>query len=150
MDEALKEKKLLRSVVVQLGAALSALHLVAVIFQWYHTHPWIDIPQHFAGGVFAALFFYWLYYAHPRFFKLVPGTLAPLVIVLSWTAFLGVLFEFAEFAYDRIAIDYFSLAHRYTQLGLADTMGDLFFDMLGGLTLAIFMRLRYDKRKRRL
>ena len=150
MDEALKEKKLLRNVVVQLGAALTAIHLVAVIFQWYHIYPWIDIPQHLSGGAFAALFFYWLYYAHPRFFKLVPGALASLVLVLSWTAFLGVLFEFAEFTYDRIAVDYFSLAHRYTQLGLADTMGDLFFDILGGLILAIFMRLRYDKRKRQL
>lgn len=150
MEEALREKKLLLNVVVQLGAALATVHLVAVIFQWYHTHPWIDIPQHLLGGVFAALLFYWLCYAYPRFFKLVPGTLAPLVLVLSWAAFLGVLFEFAEFTYDRIAVDYFSLTHRYTQLGLADTMGDLFFDMLGGLTLAIFMRLRYHKRKRQL
>ena len=150
MDEALKEKKLLGSAVVELGAVLIVAHLVAVITQWYHTHPWIDIPQHFFGGVFAALIFYWITYRFPRFFKLIPSFPVPLILVLSWTAFLGVLFEFTEFIYDLVIFDSLSLGNFPTQLGVRDTMGDLFFDLIGGLFLAIFMRLRYDGKKRQL
>ena len=150
MDEALKEKKLLRNAVVELGVALIAVHLVAVITQLYHTHPWIDIPQHFFGGVFAALVFYWITYRFPRFFKLIPSFPVPLILVLSWTALLGVLFEFTEFTYDLVIFDYLGLSNFQTQLGVRDTMGDLFFDLMGGLFLAIFMRLRYDGKKRQL
>lgn len=150
MDEALKEKKLLGSAVVELGVVLIVAHLVAVITQWYHTHPWIDIPQHFFGGVFAALIFYWITYRFPRFFKLIPSFPVPLILVLSWTAFLGVLFEFTEFIYDLVVFDSLSLGNFPTQLGVRDTMGDLFFDLIGGLFLAIFMRLRYDGKKRQL
>lgn len=150
MDEALKEKKLLGSAVVELGAVLIVAHLVAVSTQWYHTHPWIDIPQHFFGGVFAALIFYWITYRFPRFFKLIPSFPVPLILVLSWTAFLGVLFEFTEFIYDLVVFDSLSLGNFPTQLGVRDTMGDLFFDLIGGLFLAIFMRLRYDGKKRQL
>ncbi len=150
MDEALKEGKLIRSSTIQLAVALAFVHALAVIFGWYHSHPWIDIPQHFFGGVLAALIFYWINSRYPHFLKLVPGVLPPLLLVLSWAVFLGVLFEFAEFLYDRIAVDYLNLAHRYTQLGLADTMGDLFLDILGALSLGILMRLRYDKKKHQL
>ena len=150
MDEALKEKKLLGNAVIELGAVLIVAHLIAVITEWYHTHPWIDIPQHFFGGVFAALIFYWITYRFPRFFKLIPSFPIPVILVLGWTALLGVLFEFTEFTYDLVIFDYLGLSNFQTQLGVRDTMGDLFFDLMGGLFLAIFMRLRYDGKKRQL
>ena len=150
MDEALKEGKLIRSSTIQLAVALTFVHVLAVVFGWYHSYPWIDAPQHFFGGVLAALIFYWVNFRYPQFFRIVPGALAPMLLVISWAVFLGVLFEFTEFLYDRIAVDYLNLTYRYTQLGLADTMGDLFFDILGGLSLGILMRLRYDRRKRQL
>ncbi|MBI2506913.1 MAG: hypothetical protein HYW00_02140 [Candidatus Colwellbacteria bacterium] len=150
MDEAVKEKQLIAKAAVQLGAVLIIVHLLAVFGSWYHTHAWIDIPQHFLGGVLAALIFFWIHYAYPRFFKLIPGNLAPSILVLSWTAFLGVLFEFAEFAYDLIFFNFWKIADFPSQLGLRDTMGDLFFDIIGGLALAIFMSLRYDRKKRQL
>ncbi|MBI2594904.1 MAG: hypothetical protein HYW38_01435 [Candidatus Colwellbacteria bacterium] len=150
MDEAVKERKLIRSAAIKLGVILLIVHLIAIIGRWYHTYPSIDIPQHFLGGIFAALIFYWFHYSHPGFFKLVPGTPAPAVLVVSWAAFLGVLFEFSEFIFDFIFFDYLGISSFPSQLSLRDTMGDLFFDILGGLALAIFMRLRYDKRKRQL
>lgn len=150
MDKALKERKLLGKLIVQLGVALIAIHVIAVIFRWYHIYQWIDIPQHFFGGILVALTFYWLNFAYPRFLKLIPGALAPSILVLSWTAFLGVLFEFTEFLYDTIIFGYFGIGDFPSQLGLSDTIGDLFLDILGGLSLVIFMRLRYDKRKRQL
>ncbi len=150
MDETLKEKKLLWSKTVQLGIILALVHVVAVILGWYHTYPWIDIPQHFFGGMLTALIFYWINSSYPQFFKLIPGTLAPILLVISWAAFLGVMFEFAEFLYDTFIFGYLGIGNFPSQLGLRDTMGDLFFDLVGGFALAIFMRLRYDKRKRQL
>lgn len=150
MDETVKEKKLLGKLVLELGIVLTFVHIVAVMLSWYHRFPWIDIPQHFFGGVLAALIFYWLNYRYPKLFKLVPGVIAPGILVVSWAALLGVLFEFTEFLYDIIAVGYLGIGEFPSQLGLKDTMGDLFFDILGGLALAILMRLRYDKRKRQL
>lgn len=150
MDEALKEKRLLGNKVIQLGAGLTAFHLIAVFFKWYHIHPWIDIPQHFLGGVLAALIFYWVNFSYPKFFKLIPGIFPPIILVISWTALLGLLFEFTEFLYDLLFFDYLGLSQFPSQLSLRDTIGDFFFDLLGGLFLVIFMHLRYDKRKRQL
>lgn len=150
MDKAVKEKKRLREIILELGAALIVVHVIAVFYEWYHIYSWLDIPQHFAGGVLAALIFYWTAYAHPRFFKLVPGSPIPIILVLSWTALLGVLFELAEFTYDILVYGYLNLSKFPSQLGLTDTMVDLTLDLLGGLALAILMRLRYDRRKHRL
>jgi len=150
MDETVKERKLIRSAAIQLGVILLIVHFIVVIGRWYHTYPWIDIPQHFLGGILVALIFYWINYAHPRSFKLISNFSVPIVLVVSWAAFLGVLFEFSEFIYDLIFFDYWKLTSFPSQLGLRDTMGDLFFDILGGFALAIFMRLRYDRRKRQL
>lgn len=150
MDQAVREKKLIASAAIELGVVLTVVHVIAVISRFYHTHPWIDIPQHFFGGVLAALIFYWINYSYPHFFRLVSNFPAPLVLVVSWTALLGVLFEFAEFAYDLIIFGYFGIGNFPSQLGLKDTMGDLFLDIVGGLALAIFMRLRYDKKKHQL
>ncbi len=126
MDQAVKERQLLGKLILQLGITLIIVHIVAVIFRWYHTHPWIDIPQHFFGGVLAALMLYWLNHSHPRFLKLVPGTLPPPILVISWATFLGVLFEFTEFLYDTIIFGYFGIGDFPSQLGTTDTMGDLF------------------------
>jgi len=150
MEEALKKKRLLWRTVIQLGVALVAIHIVAVISRWYHTYPWIDIPQHFFGGVLAALIFYLITYAYPRFFKLNSNFPIPIILVVGWVALLGVLFELMEFSYDSIIFGYLGIGNFPSQLGLRDTIGDLFFDLIGGMSLAIFMRLRYDKRKRQL
>ncbi len=150
MDEALEERKLVGKAIIQLGAVLGAIHFIAIAARWYHIYPWIDVPQHFFGGILAALIFYWIAYAYPRFFKLIPSFPTSIILVLGWTALLGVFFEFTEFVYDLVIFDYLGWSDLPSQLGLRDTMGDLFFDLLGGLSLAILMRLRYDKRKRQL
>lgn len=150
MDKKVNEKKRLREIILELGAVLIIVHIFAVFYEWYHIYPWIDIPQHFAGGILAVLIFYWITHAHPRFFKLVPGSPVPVILVLSWTALVGLLFELAEFTYDILVFGYLNLSRFPSQLGLTDTMVDLIFDLLGGLALAILMRLRYDKRKHQL
>lgn len=72
--------------------------------------------------------------------------LISLVIVLSFTALIGVLLEFTEFFYDI-----FISSRGYSgflQLGAADTIADLFFDLLGGLFFLIiyYGEMRYRRR----
>ncbi len=151
MEETLnRNQKFIRQSTLQLGVILALVHVVAIFTGWYHTYPWIDIPQHFFGGALAGLIFYWIASYSRDTLNLTRNKIFTLLLVLSWTAFLGVLFEFAEFSYDWIFIDYLGKSILPSQLSLADTMGDLFFDLVGGMSLAVWMRLRYDRRKRQL
>lgn len=150
MDEAVKEAKFIGRSVIQLGVVLTLFFFLAVWADWYTTYPWIDIPQHFLFGILSGITFYWFAYKLPRIVNLSGNKFFIALLVVSWAVFLGMLWEFLEFTRDFILIDYLRHNIRPAQLSNADTMGDLFFDLLGGLSLAIFMRLRYDKRKRQL
>ncbi|MDP3015044.1 MAG: hypothetical protein Q8N28_01380 [bacterium] len=62
-----------------------------------------------------------------------------LILVLSFVALIGVFWEFYEFLYDVL------ISSRgysgFARLGAADMIGDLFFDLLGGLTFLIICRI---------
>jgi uncharacterized membrane protein YjdF len=53
----------------------------------------------------------------------------------------GILWEFHEFLFDYFIAK--KGRYLFTQLGVVDTMSDLFFDLIGGLTAGlIFLRKR--------
>ena len=61
------------------------------------------------------------------------------IIILSFVALIGIFWEFYEFLSD-----FFLSSKNYTQIfqqGAADTMGDLFFDLLGGTVLSLAFKL---------
>lgn len=149
MEETLREKEQIRRAAVSLGTLLLITHLINVANNWYRTITWVDIPQHFGAGVLAALTFYWLSYRFRNALNLERNPSFTLLLVLSWTALLGVSWEFFEFIHDEMVM-FFGLKFQLAQLSNFDTMKDLFNDLMGGLALTIFMRLRYDKRKRQL
>ena len=98
-------------------------HLVDGYRRW----PAIDVPLHFLGGFAIA------YFAGGglRTFcdhRLVRAPDAPLQLLLSFALVntVAVSWEFGEFVSDRLVGTAF-------QLGLADTLLDLFMGMLGGL-----------------
>lgn len=62
-------------------------------------------------------------------------------------AFVGVMWEFYEFGMDLVLQRGVSTYALLGQEGVADTMGDLFFDLLGGLAVAITV-VRYSERER--
>ncbi|MEX2033054.1 MAG: hypothetical protein WD889_00640, partial [Candidatus Colwellbacteria bacterium] len=66
MDKALSRQKFAKRAIVQTGTALTLFYVLAVLAGWYRTHPWIDIPQHFLGGVLAGLIYYAVAYHFPN------------------------------------------------------------------------------------
>lgn len=63
-----------------------------------------------------------------------------ILITLSFVALIGVFWEFYEFFYDVL----FSTRgySGFLQLGAADMVGDLFFDLLGGLAFFVIYLIR--------
>ncbi len=67
------------------------------------------------------------------------SALLTIVSCLSFVALIGVFWEFYEFLYDVL------ISSRgysgFIQLGAADMIGDLFFDLLGGLAFFVIYKL---------
>ncbi len=100
--------------------------------------------MHFLGGFWVAMVFITL---NLKFAIKLPNYLITALMVLSFVALIGVFWEFYEFLYDV-----FISSRGYSgflQLGAADMIGDLFFDLLGGSIFLIFYKLSssYSKLK---
>lgn len=151
-----------------------AFHAVAFSNYWYWTIWWFDIPMHFFGGAWLAMVFLLLNFKFkilmvrprgstvlsdssskgspsiPSAVEGLNGSSIPLLtdysiaalITLSFVAFGGILWEFFEFFYDILISSrgYSGIA----QLGAADTVSDLFFDLFGGLTAFAVFRSEQD------
>lgn len=134
-------------------------HAVAMVNFWYWSVFWLDMVMHFIGGFWVALLFFWLRQKR-RFtqistqinadekinfnlennqrksaLSLRESALWTIVSCLSFVALIAVFWEFFEFLYDVFISSkgYFEIA----QQGVADTISDLFFGLLGGLIAAI-------------
>ena len=132
----------LKSIIILLVFIL-ALHFAATMDHWYWTYSWFDIPMHFLGGFWVAMVFLWLNLK----FKILsdslilqlPYYLITALITLSFVALIGVFWEFFEFLYDV-----FISSRGYSgfmQLGAADMIGDLFFDLFGASAFLIIYRI---------
>ncbi|MFH1188481.1 MAG: hypothetical protein V1652_01395 [bacterium] len=127
--------------------SIAAFHIIATIFHWYWLIRWLDIPMHFIGGVFVTLVFYWLFERiFPHHFNIHHSFWTTLLFVLGWVALIGVLLELMEFSLD-VCFIHKSLSVMQQQ-GLRDTMGDLCMDLLGGMILAFFMKIWYNKKSK--
>ncbi|OIO49657.1 MAG: hypothetical protein AUJ39_00625 [Parcubacteria group bacterium CG1_02_42_13] len=128
--------------IILLAIAIALIHSVAVFYNWYWRFLWIDVPMHFLGGVLAAIIFIWLCEKLPGHFNLSRNFFITALAVLSFTALVGVLWEFSEFVYDVIISSrgWGALAGQ----GARDMIEDLFFDLLGGLAVVVARRLRYN------
>ncbi len=118
------------------------VHIFASIYYWYWTYPWFDMPMHFLGGFWLAMLFFYFKpgfeFRNPKFNKL-PKYIITAIIILGFVALVGVIWEFFEFF-----CDVFIAAKGYievSQRGVGDTMGDLFFDLLGGLALILTLKI---------
>jgi hypothetical protein len=106
---------------------------------------WVDMPVHFLAGVLCATVFFWFFQRFPSHFDTSRHFWVTLVLILGWTALIGTLWEFTEFTYDLLIAKY-ALHLNTLQFGLRDTLGDMLFNLLGTLALAIFVRFRYHNR----
>ncbi len=117
--------------------AVFAAHVLASrILGLYRVLPLVDLPLHLAGGA-AIAFFFWrgLALREARFAvgELVPGAAGILSFALAGTAAVG--WEFAEWVSDR----YFGT---HAQLGLEDTLLDMFLGIAGGFVFVAVALVR--------
>ena len=107
--------------------ALIALFLVDFLlyqkFQNYYVNHQIDKIFHFGGGFFTGLFF--LNYLK-RITISKNGLLKNILILAGVSLFIGVLWEFSEYAISKIANN---------ELNIDDTLSDLSFDTLGVIVM---------------
>lgn len=124
-----------------------ALHVAGILSGWYTALFWFSSLLHFLGGMAAAAIVVW---CCARYSQLGLGALRPTVlffVVLSAVALIGVLWEFFEFALDA---GFFGIPHILSQPSVADTMGDLALDLVGGTIFYILFRIVYFFRLQRL
>ena len=117
-------KKIIKA--ISLPIAVLIAHAILFINKTYDSHPWVDIPMHFARGLAAAFMVYCLLKIAED--KKILKTNNPLkfLFVISMVSLIAVGWEFMEFISDLLISSNF-------QKGIADTMGDLFIGLLGAL-----------------
>jgi hypothetical protein len=108
------------------------VHVIAFVSNTYHHLPDFDIPMHFLGGVVIAFYFHRTV-SNMLLENLINPyrTIAHRLFVFTCTCTVAVFWEFAEFVLDLW------FGSRFVG-GLDDTMGDLFWGVLGGLLFIIF------------
>ncbi len=111
-------------------------HVVASSgFNAYAQFPWLDIPMHFVGGIAIAYFFHRASITASE--RGIIGPYHPVthgVLVVSLTCVAAVVWEFAEFVADHFV-------DTYAQLGVEDTLADMFLGICGGIVLLGMVRI---------
>jgi hypothetical protein len=112
--------------------ALFAFHVIASRgFNAYVRFPSLDIPMHILGGVVIAYFFHRASMAASSHGIIGPfHSVSHTVLVFSLTCSAAVFWEFAEFFSDH-------LCGTHAQLGLEDTLKDMFLGICGGIVFLI-------------
>lgn len=104
---------------------------------------WIDMVLHFSGGFFIGLVALWLLFNYlnlPIQKEALPYYII-LVFIVSFTALIGVLWEFYEYIMDLIT-GYKSYSIVVMQENMKDTMSDLFLDLLGAAISSVFLKFK--------
>ena len=98
------------------------------------------VVQHFLAGILGVIILVWFMRAYPRLNILQPSFLKNLLVTLAIVGLVGICWEFFEFIQDLVRIKLFNLAgsddairNYLAQPNSADTIGDLVFDVVGGL-----------------
>ncbi len=99
------------------------------IGSWQWIVPWLDMPMHFAGGIWVALLFFYL---DENYFK-ISNKIARYLSTISFTMLTGVLWEFAEYIYSVFFPSSVFSLFKFPMNLYRDTLGDLFFDLAGAL-----------------
>jgi len=136
--------------IILIFLAIFIFHILAVCFYLYWVVWWLDIIMHVLGGLWIALLAAWFLYFSGKVNINNTSSFSVLIIILGIVALGGVLWEFFEFSFDKIIlgkIENFIKLAGPVQLGVSDTMSDLFFDLAGGLLggLIFLKRIKHEK-----
>ncbi len=113
-----------------------SLHYVLFFTRLYWEYRWLDIPMHFMCGAWMAALGAYIFFVRGP--VRAGGAFYEALILLGFAALAGVAWEFHEFIFDTFITD----RRLIMQEGVAETMGDLFFDMLGA-TMTVILRYTY-------
>lgn len=134
-------------IIIALSAIIAAGHLAGAFLGWYWNPDffWLDMALHFLGGAFVGSFVWYIGEKSERLNLFYEDFLRNLFVFLGSAALVGIGWEFFEFFYDwffvyggRVTSPIFQIA----QVSMADTMADLFFDLVGGAAIAVFRFLK--------
>ena len=117
--------------------AIAAFHLVFFFTDWYAAVSSLDKLMHFSGGAWLVAF--GAYFLFGRGSVRATGFFYEALVLVAFATLVGVIWEFHEFLADSLMTD----PTRVMQTGILDTMGDLFFDMLGATMTVIARYARF-------
>lgn len=107
--------------------AIAVVNGLAEVNHWYWIYRWFDMPMHFAGGAWLAGFgVWWQYYRQGSY---PPSFFVTLGVCVLFAFSIGLLWE----AFEAV-VSFATVGHVNA---LDDTLGDIFFDILGGVSVAI-------------
>ena len=107
---------------------------IAERFGLYYSIPHFDKVVHVCGGLAVA----WMAFTLIQDHIVSMSTLKQLLVIVSVACFVGVLWEFAEYAANFTQHSYPWFYHWYHGGDLADTLGDLAADIVGGAVFALW------------
>ena len=121
------------------------LNSIAIKFFLYWRFLWFDNVMHFLGGAGFGFFAIWFFYYSGKIFIQNLPKYFLLMAVLASAALGGVLWELYEFTLDVFVAQkgYLELS----QAGVADTMSDLFFDLMGAASTALLFLFKKKKKE---
>jgi hypothetical protein len=126
------------SVLVGMILAIAVVNAAALYWHLYFYLRWFDIPMHFIGGLWTALFALSMYYRLPLarhdwspWFIGALGVASTMIVGLGWELF--------EFNLDTIV--------GFSDRNHGDTLADLVMDLLGAIIAAtVFIRGGYYRK----
>lgn len=119
-------------ILVLLIIAIAIVNGLAQIYSWYWGMRWFDMPMHFAGGVWlAGVAVWWRYYRNVR---VRASFLQILTTATIATIGIGLLWEVFEACVSLLTTGYIN--------EIPDTLGDLLFDIIGGIVVSVSVWLR--------
>lgn len=113
-------------------AVIAVVNGLAGANHWYWDYRWLDMPMHFAGGAWLALFGAWWQYS--RCGIKATGFLPLLGVCLIFALSIGLLWE----AYEAV-VSFLTGGHMNE---MQDTLEDILFDILGSMTVAVLVWMR--------
>lgn len=114
-------------VLIVLIVAIAVVNAFAEHYYWFWLMRWFDMPMHFAGGVWLAGVALWWRFFSGRFTVEVS-----IKAIFAWVI-VGALGVGLAWEVYEAGVSYLTVGHINDML---DTMSDLIFDTLGGLTVA--------------
>ncbi len=97
----------------------------------------VSAALHFLGGVALAAIFFNFWEKHPAIYSFKKKPALNLILSLGFVALIGVLWELLEFSSDFALPKFVTNDLGPAQTSLSDTIADLFWDLIGGIAVAL-------------